>query len=593
MNSIRWAIGKMGKQKYLLPVTTVMVFIGIALTTIQPFLFEAIIDNVMENPALKNPDMGIQIAAQLQKLTPILIAICAVFLSKAVVDYTSYCLREKMGLKTQKNMRSELYSRLQSQTSSFYSGIRTGDLMTRLTGDLDVIKHFLSWNIGDVVYAVVLLAASLVILFSINAWLTLSLMVIAPITFILTFTMSKSIRRAYSDAREESTKLNTLVQENISGNRVVRAFTREKFETEKFQEQNNKFKDSHMRAARIWFNYEPYLNGINQALNILTFLIGGIFVIKGYMTVGNLSVFLGLIWAINEPLSMAGNLINEIQRFFSSCEKVQWLFWIDPTIKDPEHPVEGHKITGDVEFKNITFSYDGAKVLDNISIHAKSGQTIGIMGSTGSGKTTLFNLMMRSHDPTDGVVLLDGVDVKSLRLEELRKNIGVAMQDVFLFSETVDTNISYGNPDADESFIKKSAKIADADGFITKMSQGYETIIGERGVGLSGGQRQRIALARALAYDTPILLIDDTTSAVDMETETYIQEQLKNRDRKATTFVIAQRISSVKDADCIYILEDGKITEQGTHKELLKNRGYYYSIYALQQGIEEEVQANG
>ena len=593
MNTIKWAIGKMGKYKIWLPITTVMVFIGVLLTAAQPFLFERIIDNVLENDTLKNLADGAKVAEQMRLLTPIVIAIIAVFLTKAIVEYSSYCLREYMGLKTQQNMRSELYERLQAQSSSFYANIRTGDLMTRMTGDLDVIKHFLTWNIGDVLYAVLTLLISLGILFSINMWLTLCIVVVAPATFLLTLAMSKSIRRAYSEVREESTKLNTLVQENISGNRVVRAFAREDFEVEKFQKQNVTFSESNVRAARIWFNYEPLLNGVSQMMNVITFLVGGIFVIRGYMTIGNLSVFLGLIWAVNEPLAMAGNLINEIQRFFSSAEKVQWMFWVDPGIKDPEQPVENHKITGEVEFKDLTFSYDGAKVLDNVNISAKSGQTIGIMGPTGGGKTTLFNLMVRAHDPSGGAVLVDGVDVKDLTLNNLRRNIGVAMQDVFLFSETVDTNISYGNPDIDDSEIQQAATIADAHSFITKMSHGYDTIVGERGVGLSGGQRQRIALARALAYDTPILLIDDTTSAVDMETEIYIQDQLKARKRKSTTFIIAQRISSVKDCDCIYILEGGKVTEQGTHKELLKKRGYYYSIYALQQGLEEEVGANG
>ena len=244
-----------------------------------------------------------------------------------------------------------------------------------------------------------------------------------------------------------------------------------------------------------------------------------------------------------------------------------------------------------MDFDHATLSFDGNPILTDINMHIPAGSTVGIMGPTGSGKSTLFNLLTRFVDVRSGSVKVDGIDVRLFDLNQLRRNIGIALQDVFLFSDTVESNIAYGCPDTPVENVYASAEDADADGFVRKLPDGYDTIVGERGMGLSGGQKQRLALARALAMNAPILVLDDTTSAVDMETEQYIQKRLREREKKATTLIVAQRISSVKNADCIYILENGRITESGTHEELLAKKGYYYHVYNIQQGISEEVNA--
>jgi len=308
------------------------------------------------------------------------------------------------------------------------------------------------------------------------------------------------------------------------------------------------------------------------------------------MSVGDLLLFYNLSWLISDSTNLVGSVINETQRFFSSTQKVSQLYYARNDIQNKANALkkEPTENSGKVVFDHVTFKYDKHVVLDDISFEAQPGQTIGIMGPTGSGKSTLVMMLARFMDAQKGHVFIDGTDVKNYDLTSLRHHVSYAMQDVFLFSDSIASNISYGDQALAPDEIAHYAKMASADSFIRRTSDGYDTIVGERGVGLSGGQKQRISLARALAYEAPILVLDDTTSALDMETEHYIQEQLAARDKKQTTFIVAQRISSVKDADKIIILEDGHITECGTHEELLKNKGYYYDVFCIQQGIENE-----
>jgi len=319
-------------------------------------------------------------------------------------------------------------------------------------------------------------------------------------------------------------------------------------------------------------------------MTVIIILVGGLLVIYGKLSYGELVIFTSLSSTLNVPINMANWLSDQLQKFFTSGEKVIELMIAEPKIKDKEGALEPEKIHGQIEFRNVSFSYNGEKVLKNINIFVKPGQTIGIMGPTGSGKSTLVSLICRFYDCTEGEILIDGINIKDISKKTLRKNIAIAMQDTFLFSDTIEGNIAYGVPDADFESIKNSAIIADAHEFIVKMPEGYDTIVGERGVGLSGGQRQRVSLARALIKDAPILILDDITSSVDVETEQKIQAALKEVYKGKTTFIISHRISAVRNADMIYVLENGRIVEQGTHEELLKNDGYYKSVFMIQSG---------
>ncbi|NLD86936.1 MAG: ABC transporter ATP-binding protein [Clostridiales bacterium] len=572
MGGLKWILGLLDEYKDKLIWGIVLSITGVGLNFINPLLFARIIDDVIEGG---NRDM----------LMPLILTVIFCTSIRACLIYFSGVLIEQCSQNTVKKLRTSLYDKLQKLDTRFYSSNRTGDLMMKLTGDLDWVRHFIAWIIPQTISNILIFLATLIVFFCINPLLTLFGIILAPLTAILTVRVRRVMRPAHDRVRAEVSRLNTVVQENISGNRVVKAFVREKYEIDRFEECNAAYRDAAINTTVTWWRFNPFLEAVAYGMTIVLLAMGGIFVIKGNMTLGALSIFLNLTWGLNDPMRLIGIIINDYQRFLASTEKVMTIFYAKPEIKTPEESYVAKNPTGKVEYKNVSFKYGNNQVLTDINFHAEPGETIGIMGPTGSGKTTFISLMARFMDVSDGSILVDGHDVREYDLQSLRGIIGMATQDVFLFSDSIDSNIAYGKPESSDEHVIACAIDADADEFIRRMPLGYDTIIGERGVGLSGGQRQRVALARALAYDTPILILDDTTSAVDMETEHYIQGRLRGRKRKATTIIIAQRISSVKDADRIYIIEGGRITEVGTHEELLRNKGYYHSIYNLQQGI--------
>ena len=339
-----------------------------------------------------------------------------------------------------------------------------------------------------------------------------------------------------------------------------------------------------MELANVAQKYLSTLNGLSNIFTIVMILAGGIFVINDTLTMGELVMFNGLIWAINNPMNMVGWLINDAQRFIAAARKMKILVNEETKIKNPVDGVKPEKLKGEIEFKNVSFEYDYEPILKNINFKVKQGQRVAIFGQTGAGKSTIINLIERFYDATSGEILIDGIDIRKYDLQALRKNISISMQDVFLFSNTIEENISYGVSEADSNQVAWAAEMADANNFIQKLSDSYETVVGERGVGLSGGQKQRITLARSIIKDPSILILDDTTSALDVETEAMIQNNLNTIYKGKTSFIIAHRISSIKDCDLILVLEDGSIIESGTHKELLDKKGHYYSVYQAQYG---------
>ncbi|MBR3016884.1 MAG: ABC transporter ATP-binding protein [Clostridia bacterium] len=544
---------------------------------------------LLVNPALSQRLIDDVIMAQNpEPLLSILGVMLVVKLGREGLRYMMVIFLEKDSQNVIFNLRRRLFEKLQYNDMRFFDLHRTGDLMTRMSADLDWCRHFLSYIDYRIIDAVCTFLFATVYLSVVNWKLTLLLIVITPVLLLITKFFSKHVRPRFVFMREKLSEMNTAAQENIAGNRVVKAFAREEYEKERFEIKNRAFMESHLRINKLWLTFFPMIELLVNAIQLLTVFVGGLFIINGELTPGELGIFTGLSWAVSNPMRELGNLINDLQRFSTSAAKVMELHYGKPEIVDAPDAAEHGRMEGGIEFKHVSFRIDNKPILTDVSFSVNPGQTVAVMGPTGSGKTTLIHLLARFYDATEGEVLVDGCDVKLWKLHQLRGGIGTATQDVFLFSDTVEGNIAFGNQELTLDEVKDFARRAGAAEFAEKLPEGYDTIIGERGVGLSGGQRQRIALARALAVRPSILVMDDTTSAVDSETELYIQQQLRSLPFPCTKFIIAQRISSMRDADLILVLQNGKITEQGTHRELLEKRGYYWQTYCLQYGIPIE-----
>lgn len=571
MRELKWVFSLLKRDKWKFITALIIGIMVMALGLISPKVVAKIIGNFSEGRGTEN-------------LLPMLGLLMAVSLLRTGFHYLKVVTLEYVSTNLFKNLRIKVYNDLQKLDFEFFDRNRTGDLMAKLTNDMDVIRHFIVWVVTVTIEHLFLFIAAIIILCTINLKMTLILLVLTPFIGYFTNKFKNRLKPIHTKMREQYAKLNTVVQENISGNRVVKAFVREDYEIEKFDKENDEYKKTNVENADIWAKFHPLLEMLTSSLTLFLIIFGGYFTIRGDMTIEQLAAFNGYLWCFNNPMRLLGNILTDTQRFFISADKILELIETMPEVKEAENPVRPD-VQGEVEFRNVIFSYKFHEPsLKDISFKAKPGDVIAVMGETGSGKTSLINLLCRFYDADKGEVLIDGINVKDYDKQHLRRNIGIAMQDIFLFSDTIEGNIAFGVPDIPFEKVVEASKIAGADGFISKMEEGYDTIVGERGVGLSGGQKQRITLARAIVKDPAILILDDTTSAVDVETEKEIQKALKRVMQGRTTFIIAHRISSVKHADLILILEDGKIVERGTHEELIRLGGRYYKIYETQFG---------
>lgn len=580
MFQLKWLWGQLKGYRPLYAVALCLSMLMQVFYLIGPTIAAQIVDIFISSEnALEN------IKNQRNLLILLCLAMILMVLVRTIIMFCCRMMYETVSQGVLQKVRNELFRRIQNQDMHFFDTHTKGDLVTRLTGDLELIRHSLAWIILLVVESCSLFLFTVIYFFTIDWLMTLLILSLTPILFLVTRLFAKKARSKYVALREKLSKLNTKAQENIAANRVVKAFAREEYEKEDFDKYNRDYCEHNQQAALVWLKFQPYIEVLAQGLWVVQMLVGGIFVINGRITIAQYTIFSGLLWAISNAMRNIGMLINDLQRFFASVSKIIEVYYAKPDIVNNHECEERPRISGDISFKNVTVSFEGKKVLDNISLDIKDKETVVIMGATGSGKTTMMNLIARFYDTTSGSVYVGGKDVRDYELDILRSNIGMTTQEVLLFSDTVDGNIAYGKSDLPFEDVKMFANLASAK-FIEKMPDKYDTIIGERGVGLSGGQKQRIALARAMAVRPAILILDDTTSAVDMETEIEIQDNLTKLDFDCTKLIIAQRTSSARYADRIIILDEGKILESGTHDELMEKMGYYYEIYCLQNGIE-------
>lgn len=575
MDSLKWIMGYVKKYSFRMVMVIIMVLVSSLLGMVTPYLSGKLVDLVI-------------VGKKTSLLIPILLIMIGVTLLKTIVRYSFQMISEFVSQNIILEIREKMYVNLQKLDFDFFDNTRTGDLMARMTGDLDAIRHFIAWVIYNVCENAAIFLMAVVMMFSINAKFALIMLIVTPFIGYFAYNMTMDVGPTFYAIREQFSRLNTIVQENISGNRVVKAFAKEDYEILKFEKENQTFMDKNLESAKVWGKYLPILTSFSNMFSVIMILVGGILVINGTMSIGELVVFNGLVWALNNPMNMVGWLINDIERFVASSRKIRMLIDADPKIKNAYDIPEKNRIAGNIEFKNVSFKYGDETVLEDINFKASKGQTVAIIGPTGCGKSTLLSLVQRFYDVDKGEILIDGKNIKKYNLQKLRGSISAAMQDIFLFSDTIEGNIAYGTPDASLDKVRWAAKISDADDFISNLEDGYDTIVGERGVGLSGGQKQRIALARAVIKEPSVLILDDTTSSLDMETEILIQKNLREYLKEKTTFIIAHRISSVKNADLILVMDEGRIVESGTHDELLKKKGYYFDVYENQYGNFEK-----
>ncbi|HEY5465917.1 MAG TPA: ABC transporter ATP-binding protein, partial [Clostridia bacterium] len=517
----RWVWALIGPHRLSYAVCLVITCLLVGFSVIPATISGRLIDEVLNG-------------GKFEKLPLYLGLMILIPFTRALIGVGNRYFYERASQDALMRLRAGLYTGLQGMDRAFYDSTRTGDLMTIMGGDLDMVRHFMSFVMWSSLEQTVIFTFGAVYLFSINWMLALTAVCIAPFIGYFAFKLGSGVRPLWAQVRSRFSALNSVVTQNIGGHRIVKAFARADFEEQKFEKENDGYRQANIDSGRVWTRYIPVLDGMANFLTVPTILVGGYLVIKGKMTMGELVTFNGLLFLMSNPMRQSGWLINDFQRFVASAERILDLLITRSRVVSPEGGHPG-PIRGNVEFRGVSFSYPDFSLraatrttpaLRDISFTVEPGQTIGIVGLTGSGKSTLLQLMARFYDPAAGQILVDGVDLRAYDLDALRRGIGLVSQEVFLFSDTVEGNIAYGDPDLPFEDVVSAAKVAEADGFVRKMAEGYDTIVGERGVGLSGGQRQRISLARALAYNPGILLLDDTTSAVDMETEALIQQEL-------------------------------------------------------------------
>ena len=540
----------------------IMHLTGLSVTLYVPHITKDIINEVIPN-------------ADLERLVPLCGLLLGLVLVRIVVTYVRTVSLEKISQDFVYDLRTTLYAHMQELPYSFYDKHRIGDIMSRMTGDIEGLRAMYAGLLPTVVDNAVLFFGSLFLLCFLSWELTLALLIFAPILACVAWQFNKRIRPAFRNIREQNAVLNTRAQENLAGVRVVKAFAREPYEMERFSHENLKLLGLHINATRIWAQFVPLMELLSGMCTPVMLLVGSGLVISGRIDIGTLVAANGYVWMLINPMRNLAGIVNQTANTITSAEKLFYYMDFGSEIREPQNARTPDAFRGKVEFDHVTFTYGGEDVLKDVTFTAEPGQTIAVMGETGAGKSTLVTLLGRFYDVKEGSVKVDGIDVREQQLRPLRRQIGYVPQETFLFSDTLEDNIRFGRPEASREKVEVAARVAQATEFIDEMPDGYDTVVGERGLGLSGGQKQRAAIARAVLIDPAILVMDDSTSAVDMETEYRIQQELKQVLSGRTTFIIAHRISSVKNADQILVLDHGRIAERGTHAQLLEQNGIY------------------
>lgn len=489
----------------------------------------------------------------------------------------------KLGNNVVSDIRMHLFTHLQKLSLSFFDNRPAGKIMVRVMNDVDSLSELLSNSILNVLIDTLSLSFIIIIMLSIDVKLSLVAFFVLPFLIVIIMFLKNSIRVRWQDVRKKSSTLNAYIHESIQGMKITQAFVREETNLQIFKELNTIFKNTWMKAIRVNNLFWPTIDFTGTLSTVLIFLFGVWMMKRGYTTLGTVIAFsnyMGMFW---QPINNISNFYNQLLVAMASTERIFEILDIQPDVKDDPHAYDLPPIKGEIGFENVSFSYEEEKpVLKDVSFTVKPGETIALVGETGAGKTTIISLLARFYDPQSGRILIDGHDIKNVTLKSLRKQMGIMLQDTFIFSGTVADNIRYAKPDATMDEVIKAAKAVNAHEFIMKMENGYDTEVNERGSRLSIGQRQLIAFARALLADPKILILDEATSAVDTQTEVLIQEAIEKLTKGRTSIIIAHRLSTIRNADRIFVIHNGQIVEEGNHQQLLEKRGFYYNLYTSQ-----------
>ncbi|CAM4434903.1 ATP-binding cassette subfamily B protein [Paenibacillus endophyticus] len=564
------------------------VFIAIAIMILATFFDLAapwILGRIFDE-GIEKSDMSVVIGLTL--------ALAGIQALKSLGMFVQGYSQELVGQNVVFKLRKELYGHLQRLSFSYFDRAQTGQLMSRMTGDIEAVKNFVGFGAMNLITGMLTFVGTTIFMMTMQWKVTLISLITIPFILFVLFRFNHRVGPAWSKIREQMGRLTTTLQENISGIRVVKAFATESVEQRKFAERNEQNFETNMDRASLEAKAFPLMNFYGGLTFVLMIWIGAVFVVRDEMSIGTFMAFQWYTWGIIWPLNMLGWQINILQQAIKAAPRV---FEVLDTPVDIENPSNGNDSThmsGHVTFDHVVFHFaDQDKemdkpILDQVSFKVKQGEVIGVLGSTGSGKSSLIGLLSRYYDVTSGSVQIDGIDVRKYELDGLRRSIGIVPQETFLFSATIKENIAYGYPEATQEQIENAAQKAQIHSFIQSMPNGYDTRIGERGVGLSGGQRQRVALARAILMNPPILVLDEATASVDTATESAIHEALLGVMKGRTTFIIAQRLSSIQHADRILVLENGRLIEEGTHRELNEGSGFFRQLFDRQNQFAKQ-----
>ncbi|WP_127540386.1 ABC transporter ATP-binding protein [Paenibacillus illinoisensis] len=559
------------KRTYLF-VSILFLAIATALGLVYPNLLRILIDDVI-------------IPRNFEDVPILALTVLGVVILKAGMQFLHGFYGGRLGNFLAYRLRNACYEKLQFLSFRYYDTAKTGDLMSRLTGDLEAIRNFIGFGFAQILNMVLMVVFGAIMMMTMSWQLTLLTLICIPLLAFVALRFESQIHPAFQEMRLALSSLTTAVQENITGVRTVKSFAREPYEVEKFSTRNERYKTNQIHAATLWSRYFPIMEILASVSVVLLLIIGGRMVINRTLSLGELVAFFSLIWYIIGPMWNLGFHINNYTQSKASGERVLELLNTPVDVQETEDPiiVEADQVKGHVTFDSVTFAYGNkmAAVTD-INFDAPPGSVIGFLGGTGSGKSTIIQLLMRAYNVNSGTIKLDGKNIKDMGIRSLRSQIASVFQETFLFSSSIRNNISYGLKNVSMDDIIRAAKLAKAHDFIMEFPDGYDTVVGERGMGLSGGQKQRIAIARALLKNPKILVLDDATSAVDMETEHEIQSGFQEVMRGRTTFIIAHRISSLRHADEILVLDEGRVVQRGTHKRLIEEPGPYQDVYKIQ-----------